>query len=88
MEALCLFAMILRFIQGLLWRVYQMALIVTGLFIFWNVMGEGESNYPIVKIFSSFAFGVLFSIHGTLLTVRAIDRFRNVARNKRLDYFS
>jgi hypothetical protein len=77
----------MNLVRQMLWRLYQIALFFVGLFVFWNVMGEGESNYIYLKLFSSFAFAFFFGLYGTTLTVRAIDRFRHVTRDKSLDDF-
>lgn len=76
----------LRLAQGLAWRIYQIALFFLGLFLFWTIFGEAETPYWFWKILASFIFAFFAGFLSTILTVRAIDRFRYVTRDKSLDY--
>jgi hypothetical protein len=72
---------VLRFAQNLLWRVYQMGLIILGLAIFWGVVGQKEDVW-LLQVLASFAFAGFFSLYVTTLTCRLIDAFRRMHRNK------
>lgn len=76
----------MNLVWQLLWRIYQIVLFFFGLFLFWTIFGEEETPYWFWKIMASFVFAFFVGFFTTILTVRAIDRFRYVTRDKSPGY--
>ena len=62
------------FIQGLLWRVYQIALLLMGVIIFFRIGGEDVVGSGMATVIASWTWGFFFSYFGTKITVSIIDR--------------
>ena len=77
----------MNLVWQLLWRVYQMALIIFGMFLFYTIFGDADlaTSYWFWKILAAFVFAFFVSYFGTFLTVWAIDHINRVYRNNRFD---
>ena len=78
--------MLLRIAQSVLWRMFQMFLIVAGMVLFWAVVGKpgiiGGLDMGFLATVAAMVFGGLFAFLVTVLTCAAIDRFRYMRHGK------
>lgn len=66
--------------MGLVWRVYQIALLLGGVFIFFRLGGEQLVGSGMPTVLATWTFGFFFSYFGTRITVSIIDRLKTHAR--------
>lgn len=60
--------------MGLVWRVYQILLLLVGVIIFFKLGGESLVGSGMPTVLATWTVGFFFSYFGTKLTVSIIDR--------------
>lgn len=75
--------MLLRAIQGLLWRVYQLALLIFGVIGFFELGGEQLVGTGWPTVFASWGTGFFSAYAGTIITLRIAEKANAARLNRR-----